>query len=219
MRNAAQTLGNGVQLGGQSQQQQQQQLQQRQQQQLLAQSIQGNVGAGGIQTPTSGLGSNLSTITGLSQNSIGVAGQVMNPTVMSNRLQQMQQQQRQAAQQQQVVQQQQVCLAALMFRTMLHQYIGECMVSIINTNNGIKEPTSGYQNCLTIQMLIFGGHLKMRESFYARVITWVNTILNLIDARVVLSRYEDSCMVYRPEYMVPKNKNALKHSYPTSMRN
>ena len=120
MRNAAQTLGNGVQLGGQSQQQQQlqqQQLQQRQQQQLLAQSIQANVGAGGIQTPASGLGSNLSTITGLSQNSIGVAGQVMNPTVMSSRLQQMQQQQRQAAQQQQVVQQQQqqVCFTALSY--------------------------------------------------------------------------------------------------------
>jgi len=82
---------------------------------VLAQSIQANVGAGGIQTPASGLGSNLSTITGLSQNSIGVAGQVMNPTVMSSRLQQMQQQQRQAAQQQQVVQQQQVCFAGLSY--------------------------------------------------------------------------------------------------------
>ena len=103
-------------------------------------------------------------------------------------------------QQQQVVQQQQVCLAGLTFRPMLHQYIGECVVTIINTDNGIKEPTSGYQNCLNIQMLIFGGYLKIRDSLYARVITWVNTILNHIDARVVLSGYEDSFMVYRPEW-------------------
>ena len=37
----------------------------------------------------------------------------------------------------------------------LVQYIGECMVSIINTNNDNKEPTHGYQNCDTKYMLIF----------------------------------------------------------------
>lgn len=108
MRSVA-ALGNGVQLGGQNQQQQQ--LQQRQQQQqLLTQSLQGN-GAGGIQTPATGLTSNLSAMTGVPQNPMAaMAGQVMNPTMMNNRLQQMQQQQRQAVQQQQVSQQQQqVC--------------------------------------------------------------------------------------------------------------
>jgi hypothetical protein len=78
MRNAAQTLNNGVQLGSQAQQlqqQQQQQLQQRQQQ-LLAQSLQGN-GAGGIQTPTSGLSSNLSAMAGVPQNPMTATGGVV----------------------------------------------------------------------------------------------------------------------------------------------
>ncbi|KAG0628826.1 hypothetical protein M758_1G055400 [Ceratodon purpureus] len=98
MRNAAQTLNNGSQLGSQAQQLQQQQLQQQQrQQQLLAQSLQAN-GAGGIQAPATGLGSNLSTMAGVPQNPMAAMGGQMNPTMMNNRLQQMQQQQqRQAA--------------------------------------------------------------------------------------------------------------------------
>ena len=38
----------------------------------------------------------------------------------------------------------------------------------------------------------------MRESMSTRVIIWVNTILNHIDIKAVLPRYEDTCMVYRP---------------------
>ena len=38
---------------------------------------------------------------------------------------------------------------------MLVWYIGECMVSILNINCGIKEPTHEY---LTSQLLIFGGY-------------------------------------------------------------
>ena len=41
-------------------------------------------------------------------------------------------------------------------------YIGECMVSLININSGIKEPTYGYQICNTTQMLTFGGYVKVR---------------------------------------------------------
>ena len=74
------------------------------------------------------------------------------------------------------------------------------MVSIININNGIKEPTHGYQNCNTSQILIFGGYVKVRESLYTRVIIWVNTILNHIDTREFLPRYEGSCNVYRPKW-------------------
>ena len=81
---------------------------------------------------------------------------------------------------------------------MLDQYIGECMVSIININNGVKEPTHGYQNCNTNQILIFGGYVKVRESLYTQVIIWVNAILNYIDTRLTLPRYESSCMIYRP---------------------
>ena len=83
---------------------------------------------------------------------------------------------------------------------MLVCYIGECMVSLININSGIKEPTHGYQICNTTQILIFGGYVKVRESLYARVIAWVNAILNHIDTRVDIPRYESSCMVYRPKW-------------------
>jgi hypothetical protein len=42
--------------------------------------------------------------------------------------------------------------------------IDDCMLSIINIINGIKEPTCGYHNCNTSQMLIFGGYVKVRDS-------------------------------------------------------
>ena len=51
---------------------------------------------------------------------------------------------------------------------MLDRYIGECMVSIININNVIKEPIQGYQNCNTNQILIFGGYDKVREFMYSQ---------------------------------------------------
>ena len=44
------------------------------------------------------------------------------------------------------------------------------MVSLINTINGIKEPTHGYQNCNTSQILIFGGYVDVRESLSNGVI-------------------------------------------------
>ena len=62
---------------------------------------------------------------------------------------------------------------------MLCWYIGECMVSIININNGINEPTHGYHN--TSQNLTFCGYVKVRESLYTQVLIWVTTILNDID--------------------------------------
>lgn len=49
-------------------------------------------------------------------------------------------------------------------------------------------------------MLIFGGYFKVGKSLCPWVITWVNTILNHIDARATLPRYDGSCMVYRPEW-------------------
>ena len=39
------------------------------------------------------------------------------------------------------------------------------MVSLIDINNVIKDPTCGYENYTTIQILIFGGYVKMRELF------------------------------------------------------
>ena len=64
------------------------------------------------------------------------------------------------------------------------------MASLININNGIKEPTCGYQNCKSCQILIFGGYIKVRESLYTLIIIWFNTFVNHIDTRAILPRYE-----------------------------
>ena len=70
------------------------------------------------------------------------------------------------------------------------------MVSIININNGIKEPTCWYKNCTASQIMKYGGYVKARESLYIQVIIWVNTILNHIDTKAILPSYEGLCMVY-----------------------
>ena len=49
---------------------------------------------------------------------------------------------------------------------MLVWSIGECTVSIIKINNNIKEPTHGYHNYNTNQILIFGKQLKIRDCFF-----------------------------------------------------
>ena len=53
---------------------------------------------------------------------------------------------------------------------MLDQYTSQCMVSIVNIDNGIKEPTGGYCNCNTNQILIFGGYVKVRNFLYTQII-------------------------------------------------
>ena len=75
-------------------------------------------------------------------------------------------------------------------------YIGECMVSIIDSINIIKKLACGYKNCNITQILILGDYVKAREYLNTQVIIWVNTILFHIDTRMILLRYEDSCMVY-----------------------
>ena len=82
---------------------------------------------------------------------------------------------------------------------MVRYDIGDCMISIINLKNDIKETTCGHQNCHTSQILIFGGYVKAREPLFTQIIIRVNAILNHIDTRVFLPRYEGSCMIYRPE--------------------
>jgi hypothetical protein len=62
-----------------------------------------------------------------------------------------------------------------MFLPLLDRYRGECMVSIMDINNGIKESTCRYQNYDTMQILICGGYAKVGESLYTQVIIWVTT--------------------------------------------
>ena len=68
--------------------------------------------------------------------------------------------------------------------------IGECMVSIINVNNGIKEPICGYQTCNTNQTIDIWWACQGEGILYTWLITWVNTILNHIDTRVILPTHE-----------------------------
>jgi hypothetical protein len=56
------------------------------------------------------------------------------------------------------------------------------------SDNSIKKPTHGYQNCHVSQISIFGGYVKMRETLNTQVIIWVNTILNHMDTRVILPK-------------------------------
>ena len=83
---------------------------------------------------------------------------------------------------------------------MLDRYTCDCMVLIINIKNGIKERACGHENCNTSQELTIDGSVKVREFLHTRVIIWVNTILNHIDIRVILPKYEDPCMVYVREW-------------------
>jgi hypothetical protein len=52
------------------------------------------------------------------------------------------------------------------------------MVPIININNGIKEPTCGYQNCNTSQIFIFGEYVKVIKIIVYLNYYLVNTISN-----------------------------------------
>ena len=45
--------------------------------------------------------------------------------------------------------------------------------------------------------------------FVYRVIIWVSTILNHIDTKVILPRYRDSCLVYRPKSYIENVKLIL----------
>ena len=62
-------------------------------------------------------------------------------------------------------------------------------------------------------MLICGGCFKVGESFYTQVIVWVNTILNHIDTRTILTKYEGSCMVYRPKWYRIQKYHQIPISY------
>ena len=47
----------------------------------------------------------------------------------------------------------------------------------------------------------------MREPLYTQGVIWVNTILNRIDTRAIVLRYEGSCMVSRTK--IPSNTHTL----------
>ena len=64
------------------------------------------------------------------------------------------------------------------------------MVFTININNGIKENTYGFRNCSTTHILLLGGYVKVRDCLHTRVVIWSSAILNQIDTKAILSRYQ-----------------------------
>ena len=83
------------------------------------------------------------------------------------------------------------------------------MVSLVNINNDIKEPTGGYS---TSKILTFDGYVKVKESLDTRVINWVKTILNHIATNTILLNYEGPCMIYiytHPQMVLKKHYQIL----------
>lgn len=77
------------------------------------------------------------------------------------------------------------------------------MASLTNTNDVYlpKEPTHGLQSCNIGRIWIFSEYFEVRESLHTRVVSWVNmSILNHNNTKESLSKYEDNCMIYRPEW-------------------
>lgn len=88
-----------------------------------------------------------------------------------------------------------------------------CMISLINTNYGIIEFTCEYQIRSTNQILIFGGYVEVKVSVYPQVFSWINTILDYIDTRIILSRYEGFCMICRPKQERKKSSHQNTHTH------
>jgi hypothetical protein len=98
-------------------------------------------------------------------------------------------------------------------RPMLDRYTCECMVSIINIDNGIKEPTRGHQNCNANKTLVFNGCIKVRESLYTQLLFGsipVLTMLIVFLGMIVFAWYIDPHGI--------ENKSIIKYPYPTSIK-
>lgn len=56
---------------------------------------------------------------------------------------------------------------------------------------------------------MFDGYLKVRVSLYIWVTIWINAILNHVDDRGIIPKYEGSHIVYRHEWY--HKQNVIKH--------
>lgn len=90
-------------------------------------------------------------------------------------------------------------------------YIGECMVSLININYGIKEPTHGYHNCNPNRIFIFGEYFKVRKSWKPKLLFW--SIQSL--TKLILQRFYQGIKVLTRGIDLNgiRNKNTLKQTY------
>ena len=67
---------------------------------------------------------------------------------------------------------------------MMDRYIVECMVSIININNGIKEPTCEYQSCNASQVF-HNGWVSKGESIFVNLSYYLGQDLFYVGLKVL----------------------------------
>ena len=71
-------------------------------------------------------------------------------------------------------------------------------ISIIKISHFLLIPIQHLPAGITLSyqpnlILICDGYLKLKEFLFTQVINWVNTILNHVDTRTILSMFEGSC--------------------------
>lgn len=82
---------------------------------------------------------------------------------------------------------------------------------MVNISIDIRQPTCWYHNYDTSQLLIFGGHVKERESLCAHVISLVNAILNQVDSMTIYLRMKVTAWYIDLNSI--KNNNTIKYPY------
>ena len=98
---------------------------------------------------------------------------------------------------------------------MLDRYIGECLVLIININNGIKEPTCGHQYCNTSQFIDIWWTCQGERIFVYPSYNPFSTILILAQSYLglkVLAWY-----IYMDTNSI-KNNNIVEYSHLTGIK-
>lgn len=70
----------------------------------------------------------------------------------------------------------------------------------ININNGVKEPTRGFQ-IYNISQTLMSVYVKVRGSLYTRVVIWIKTTFDQIDTRMIL---HTQFRVHCSQTLIPK---------------
>ena len=70
---------------------------------------------------------------------------------------------------------------------------------------------------ILVRLLILCRYVKVRESLWAWVILWVNTILNHIDAMTILPGHDGPCIVYESEWYQKNKILSITHTLLVSI--
>jgi len=90
------------------------------------------------------------------------------------------------------------------------------MALIININNGRSNNLAMGITLLCQLIMLFGGYVKVRDRLFFQVIKCINTILNHINTKQLLPRYEGSCVVFTPKWY--RSTNTIKYPYANGIK-